>query len=136
MGALLFNSIAMVAKSRICKVAPLAYQKGPETPYRYATPELCRRVAAHVHDETTADATSPDFTVLPAVLNISEVWSSLLYLFRTQVTSIYFIISNCQFIRIGGHTMPNAKMAPRPRTMPYPHPTLSGGEIGIFAFVL
>lgn len=48
-------------------------QKGPETPYRYATPEDCSSVAAHVHDETTADATRPDLTVLPAVLNISEV---------------------------------------------------------------
>jgi len=86
--------MAMVAKSRICTVAPLAYQKGPETPYLYAIPELCRRVAAHVHEETTADATSPDFTVLPAVLNISEVWSSLLYLLSTQVTRIYYPISN------------------------------------------
>lgn len=40
-------------------------------------------MAAHVHDETTADATRPDLTVLPAVLNISEVWDSLLYLRRT-----------------------------------------------------
>jgi hypothetical protein len=73
LGALLFNSIAIVANSRICTVAPLAYQKGPETPYRYAIPELCKRVAAQVQDDTTADATRPDFTVLPAVLNISEV---------------------------------------------------------------
>lgn len=63
----------MVANSKICTVAPLAYQNGPETPYRYATPELWSRVAAHVHEETTADATRPDFTVRPAVLNISEV---------------------------------------------------------------
>lgn len=78
----------MVAKSKICTVAPLAYQKGPETPYRYAMPELCKSVAAHVHEETTAEATNPDFTVRPAVLNISDVWSSLLYLLRTQVTRI------------------------------------------------
>ncbi len=65
--------MAMVAKSRICTVAPLAYQNGPETPYLYAIPDDWRRVAAQVHEETTADATRPDFTVLPAVLNISEV---------------------------------------------------------------
>jgi hypothetical protein len=68
--------MAMVAKRRICTVAPLAYQYGPETPYLYATPEDCSRVAAHVHELTTAEATNPDFTVLPAVLNISEVCSS------------------------------------------------------------
>jgi hypothetical protein len=39
LGALLFNSMAMVAKRIICTVAPLAYQKGPETPYLYAIPE-------------------------------------------------------------------------------------------------
>lgn len=32
-GALRFNSMASVAKRRICAVAPLAYQNGPETPY-------------------------------------------------------------------------------------------------------
>lgn len=57
-------------------MAPDAYQKGPETPYLYATPELCNNVAAQVHEDTTAEATNPDFTVLPAVLNISEVCSS------------------------------------------------------------
>jgi hypothetical protein len=87
LGALLFNSIAILANNRICTVAPEAYQKGPETPYLYATAELCRRVAAHVQEETTADATRPDLTVLPAVLNISDVWSSLLYLLRIHVTS-------------------------------------------------
>ncbi len=30
-------------------VAPLAYQKGPLTPYSHATFELCKIVAAHVH---------------------------------------------------------------------------------------
>ena len=73
LGALLFNSIAIVANNKICTVAPLAYQNGPETPYRYAIPDDCRRVAAQVHEDTTAEATRPDFTVLPAVLNISEV---------------------------------------------------------------
>lgn len=33
LGALLFNSIARVAKRRIWTVAPDAYQNGPETPY-------------------------------------------------------------------------------------------------------
>jgi hypothetical protein len=33
-GALLFNSMAMDANNKICTVAPEAYQKGPETPYR------------------------------------------------------------------------------------------------------
>ena len=73
LGALLLSSIARVAKSRICTVAPLAYQKGPLTPYRYATPEDCKSVAAHVQLLTTAAATRPDLTVLPAVLKASEV---------------------------------------------------------------
>jgi hypothetical protein len=55
-------------------------QKGPETPYLYATPEDCSSVAAQVQEDTTAEATSPDLTVRPAVLNISLVCSSLLYL--------------------------------------------------------
>lgn len=38
-GALLFSSMAIVAKRRICTVAPLAYQNGPDTPYLYATDE-------------------------------------------------------------------------------------------------
>lgn len=33
-------------------VAPLAYQKGPLTPYSHATLELCKMVAAHVHWNT------------------------------------------------------------------------------------
>lgn len=53
--------------------AALLTQNGPETPYRYATPDDCSSVAAQVQEETTADATRPDLTVLPAVLNISEV---------------------------------------------------------------
>lgn len=53
--------------------AVLLTQKGPETPYRYATPDDCSSVAAQVQEDTTADATRPDLTVLPAVLNISEV---------------------------------------------------------------
>ncbi|TLS22301.1 uncharacterized protein PpBr36_09872 [Pyricularia pennisetigena] len=42
------------------------------------TPVDWRSVAAHVHDDTTADPTRPDFTVLPAVLNISDVCNSAL----------------------------------------------------------
>ena len=72
-GALRLSSIAKVAKSKICRVAPLAYQKGPLTPYRYATPEDCKSVAAQVQLLTTAAATRPDLTVRPAVLNASEV---------------------------------------------------------------
>lgn len=30
-------------------------------------------------------------------------------------------------------TIPNAKTAPRPRTIPYPQPTLRGGAIAILA---
>lgn len=70
----------------------------PLTPYLYATPDDCNNVAAHVQEETTALATSPDLTVLPAVLNISDVWTSELYLLRTYVVSI----------------IPKAKAKPRP----------------------
>lgn len=55
--------------------------RGPETPYLYATPDDCNSVAAQVHEDTTADATSPDLTVRPAVLNSSLVCNSLLYPF-------------------------------------------------------
>lgn len=72
-GAFLFNSMAKVANRMIWTVAPEAYQKGPDTPYRYATPDDCSRVAAQVQELTTAEATKPDLTVLPAVLNISLV---------------------------------------------------------------
>lgn len=47
--------------------------KGEE--YSQATPEDCSKVAAHVQLETTAAATRPDLTVLPAVENASEVWT-------------------------------------------------------------
>lgn len=65
--------MARVANKIICTVAPEAYQNGPETPYLYAIAELWSSVAAQVQLDTTAEATNPDFTVLPAVLNISEV---------------------------------------------------------------
>lgn len=70
----------------------LLTQKGPETPYRYATPDDCSSVAAQVQEDTTADATRPDLTVLPAVLNISEVWDSLLYLRCTTRSSEQFAL--------------------------------------------
>jgi hypothetical protein len=87
--------MATVANSRICTVAPEAYQNGPDTPtnmsldsvqlllsdnlpYLKATEQLCKSVAAQVQDETTALATRPDLTVRPAVENISEVCTSLL----------------------------------------------------------
>lgn len=56
-----------------CTLAPDAYQKGPEIPYLYATEEDCKRVAAHVHEETTAEATSPVLTFRPAAMYSSEV---------------------------------------------------------------
>lgn len=76
LGALHFSSIAIVANKMICTVAPEAYQKGPETPYWYATELDCSNVAAQVHDDTTAEATRPDLTVRPAVENISDVCNS------------------------------------------------------------
>jgi len=42
-------SMAMTPNRSTWMVAPLAYQKGPLTPYCHATFELCRIVAAHVH---------------------------------------------------------------------------------------
>lgn len=54
----------------------------------YATDEDWSRVAAQVQEETTAEETRPDFTVRPAVLKTSEVWSSLLYRLRTNVVNI------------------------------------------------
>ena len=53
-------------------VAPEAYQKGPETPYWYATLEDWRRVAAQVHWETMTEAVRPVLTLRPAVLKNSE----------------------------------------------------------------
>ncbi len=32
-------------------------------------------------------------------------------------------------------TIPNANTAPRPRTIPYPQPTLRGGAIAIFLYL-
>lgn len=41
-----------------------------------------------VQELTTAEPTSPDLTVRPAVLNISDVCNSRLYLRRMKVTNI------------------------------------------------
>lgn len=136
LGALRFSSMASVANSRICTVAPEAYQKGPETPYLYATPDDCNNVAAHVHDDTTADATNPVFTVRPAVLNISDVWTSFWYLrYRGLISSVFFFYLPL-LRRMGfwylfrAHVVPiipRANANPSPRTMPYPKPCDSGG---------
>lgn len=45
-------------------------------------------VAAQVQEDTTAEATKPLLTVLPAVLKTSLVCNSLLYRFRTNVVNI------------------------------------------------
>jgi len=72
-GHLRFTSMAKMAKRMICIVAPAAYQKGPETPNLYATLELWRRVAAHVHFETTSAAVRPAGIVRPAEEKASEL---------------------------------------------------------------
>ena len=64
-------------------------------PYRKATLLDCSRVAAQVQEETTALATRPDLTVRPAVENISEVCSSLLYRLSTQVVNTCTHQSQC-----------------------------------------
>lgn len=51
---------------------PSAYQNGPDTPYCHATLELCKSVAAHVHELTMADAVRPVRIVRPAVLYMEE----------------------------------------------------------------
>merc|ERR1719158_783206 len=103
-GALRFISMARMPKRRTWIVAPLAYQKGPETPYVHATFEDCSSVAAQVHWETMTDAVSPVFTVRPAVLKNSELCSVLLT-FLSRYT-----------IRV----VKSEKKAPNPRTIPYP----------------
>lgn len=55
-------------------VAPDAYQKGPLTPYLYATLADCSSVAAHVHLDTMSHAVRPALTERPAVENCSLVW--------------------------------------------------------------
>jgi hypothetical protein len=75
-------------------------------------PDDCSNVAAQVQLLTTALATNPDFTVLPAVLNTSDVWTSLWYRFSAHVTRI----------------MNKAKAKPSPSRIPYPQAWLKGGE--------
>lgn len=54
----------------------------------------------HVHEETTADATKPVLTVLPAVENISEVWTFYLRVSHAYGTAVwedrtdFIVISN------------------------------------------
>lgn len=64
------------------------------------TLKIAKGVAAQVQEETTALATRPDLTFMPAVLNTSDVWTSLLHRLSTKVVSI----------------MPKAKAKPSPRT--------------------
>jgi hypothetical protein len=61
------------AKRRTCTVAPAPYHHGPLTPYLYATAELWRSVAAHVHALTTALAIRPGRTLRLALLNSSAL---------------------------------------------------------------
>jgi len=73
LGARIFTSMARMPKSRIWRVAPDAYQKGPVMPYCHATLDDCRSVAAQVHCETMTAAVRPVLTSRPAVLKCSEV---------------------------------------------------------------
>lgn len=118
--------MATVANSKICTVAPAAYHKGPDTPahcqlesgpglqlccwqrvpYRKATLLDCSKVAAQVQDETTALATRPDLTVRPAVENISEVCSSLLYRLSTHVVKTFSIRQSCNLYTFGVFCIP------------------------------
>jgi hypothetical protein len=64
------------------------------------------KVAAIVHDETTAEAVKPVFTLCFAVMNISESCFSAKYLDKNKDTI----------------DIPIANAAPRPITTPYPTP--------------
>merc|ERR1740117_800017 len=70
--AFVFTLIASTAKSRICTVAPAAYQKGPDTPTRHAMFDDINNVAAHVHCDTMTAAVKPAPMLRPAVLNCSD----------------------------------------------------------------
>lgn len=120
LGALRFNSIASVAKRITCTVAPLAYQKGPLTPYEYATEDDWSSVAAQVQEETTADDTKPDLTDRPAVLKASLVCNnSLLYRFRTNVVSIIpNLLRMVSEMSFKGVNLAYANRKPSPTTMP------------------
>ncbi len=58
-GAFRLTSMARMPKRMIWMVAPAAYQNGPDTPYLYATLELCSSVAAHVLHRQHARAQTP-----------------------------------------------------------------------------
>ena len=77
------------------------YAQPPRNQY-HSHPIPIANYTYHVHELTTALATSPVFTVLPAVENISLVCTSFWYLFSSHVMRI----------------IPPAKTAPRPSTMP------------------
>ena len=130
-----FSSIASVAKRITWTVAPDAYQKGPDTPYLYATLDDCNNVAAQVQDDTTAEETRPDLTVRPAVLKTSDVCNSLLYRRKTNVVNIIPKLRPRQLVYLRicwNSTYANKK--PNPMTMPYPVALLSGGVVDIFSF--
>lgn len=96
------------------------YQNGPLTPYLYATLVDWSKVAAHVQDDTTAEATRPDLTVRPAVLKTSLVCNSLLYRRRTKVVNIIPKLHRCKpkFSPIPYSSSTHAKRNPRPMMMP------------------
>ena len=126
----------------------MTYQNGPETPYCHATLELCKSVAAHVHELTMCDATRPVRIVRPAVLwvqvitiqridNVSSRYSfsknepesgreiryEISYLKCSLVTSAP---RNFEFIQTS-IVVNTLKKAPKPSTTKYPIPSLNGG---------
>jgi hypothetical protein len=108
--ARLFTSMARMPKSKTWMVAPLAYQKGPDTPYCHATFEDCKRVAAQVHCETMTEAVSPVLTDLPAVLKNSDVCTvPFAYLSKYTMTVVKI-----------------EKKAPNPRTIAKPEDSGKG----------
>lgn len=114
-GHLRLISMARMAKRMICTVAPAAYQKGPDTPNLYATLELWRRVAAHVHLDTTSAAVSPAGIVRPAAEKVSELLP---------------VRSASGTWRFEKYTMPDvrqAKIVPTPSTINQPRPSGRGG---------
>lgn len=88
----------------------------------------CRRVAAQVQLLTTADATNPDLTVLPAVENISDVWTSCWYLSIRGLVEIKDTDGRCTYL-FNAQVMKiitNAKANPKPTAIPYPKLWLKG----------
>jgi hypothetical protein len=88
---------------RIWTVAPAAYQKGPATPYVYATVDDWSKVAAQVQAETMPEAMSPGLTEREAVLNSSDWWVEY---------CVY------RFWRYDMNIIKNAKKKPMPMTTP------------------